>query len=71
MRSSFRSFLIVTTILVFGGACAAHADLITLSISEPASGTLGGQAFTNQPVTFIGSFTTEQFAACRVPFSFE
>jgi PEP-CTERM motif len=70
MRSSIRSLLLVLTFVVAGNGSAC-ADLITLSISEQGTGTLGGQAFTNQPVTFIGSFTTEQLAACSVPYSFE
>jgi PEP-CTERM motif len=70
MRSPVRVILLVTG-LILANSFFAHADLITLSISEQASGTLGGQAFTNQPVTFTGSFTTEQLAACSVPYSFE
>ena len=49
--------------VILANSFFAHADLITLSISEQGSGTLGSQAFTNQPVTFTGSFTTEQLAA--------
>jgi hypothetical protein len=70
MRSSFHSLLLVLGFVV-AGPVSAHADLITLSISEPGSGTLGAQAFTNQPVTFTGSFTTEQLAACSVPYIYE
>jgi hypothetical protein len=70
MRSPIRVILLVTG-LILASSFFAHADLITLSISEQASGTLGAQAFTNQPVTFIGSFTTEQLAACSVPYSYE
>ena len=66
-----RSPLRVILLFILASSFFAHADLITLSISEQASGTLGGYTFTNQSVTFIGSFTTEQFAACRVPFSYE
>jgi len=57
--------------VILANSFFAHADLITLSISEQGSGTLGSQAFTNQPVTFTGSFTTEQLAACSLPDAFE
>ena len=68
MRSSFRSLLFVLAFVVAGSA-SARADLITLSISEQATGTLGSQAFTNQLLTFSGSFTSEEFAACRADLS--
>jgi len=66
MRSPIRVILLVTG-LILASSFFAHADLITLSISEQGSGTLGVQAFTNQSVTFTGSFTTEQLAACSLP----
>ena len=50
---------------LFAASSAAHADTITLSISQFATGTLGNQPFANQLVTFTGSFTTEEFAACQ------
>jgi len=65
MRSSLHSFLLVLAFLA-AGPVSARADLITLSISEQGTGTLGGQAFTNQLVTFSGSFTTETLAACQI-----
>ena len=70
MRSPIRVILLVTG-LILASSFFAHADLITLSISEQGSGTLGVQAFTNQSVTFTGSFTTEQLAACSVPYIYE
>jgi PEP-CTERM motif len=70
MRSPVRVILLVTG-LILASSFFAHADLITLSISEQGSGTFGAQAFTNQPVTFTGSFTTEQLAACSLPDAFE
>ena len=66
MRSPIRVILLVTG-LILANSFFAHADLITLSISEQGSGTLGAQAFTNQSVTFTGSFTTEQLVACSLP----
>ena len=66
MRSPVRVILLVTG-LILASSFFAHADLITLSISEQGSGTLGAQAFTNQSVTFTGSFTTEQLVACSLP----
>jgi hypothetical protein len=51
------------------GPISARADLITLSISEQATGTLGGRAFTNQLITFSGSFTTQVLASCLADFT--
>jgi len=70
MRSTVRVVLLVAG-FILASSFFAHADLITLSISEQASGTLGDTTFTNQPLTFTGSFTTEQLAACSLPDSFE
>ena len=64
MRTSFRSVLFLAG-LVFAGSFVAHADLITLTVSQHATGTLGDQSFTNKLVTFTGSFTTEALAACQ------
>jgi hypothetical protein len=64
MRSSFNSLLLLLAFVV-AGPVSARADLITLSISEQATGTLGAQAFTNQLVTFSGSFTTQVLASCQ------
>jgi hypothetical protein len=64
MRSSFRPLLLLAGI-VLAGTPFTHADTINLSISELASGTLGTQSFTNQTVTFTGSFTSQLFAACQ------
>ena len=64
MRSSFSSLLLLFAFVV-AGSVSARADLITLSISERATGTLGGQAFTNQLLTFSGSFTTQMLASCQ------
>jgi PEP-CTERM motif len=64
MRSSFHSIVLVAGI-VFAGSFVAHADLITLTVSQHATGTLGDQSFTNELVTFTGSFTTEALAACQ------
>jgi PEP-CTERM motif len=63
MRSSFRSFLVLA-IAFLVGTTLAKADTVSLSISELASGTLGSQTFTNQIVTYTGSFTSQQFLAC-------
>jgi PEP-CTERM motif len=68
MRSSFRSLLLVLP-LVAAITVSARADLITLSISEQATGTLGSQAFTNQLLTFTESFTSEAFVACQADYS--
>jgi hypothetical protein len=68
MRSSFNSLLLLFAFVV-AGPVSARADLITLSISEQATGTLGGQAFTNQLVTFSGSFTTQVLASCQADFT--
>jgi PEP-CTERM motif len=70
MRSTVRVVLLVTG-FILASSFFAHADLITLSISEQASGTLGDTTFTNQLLTFTGSFTTEQLAACSLPDAFE
>ena len=64
MRSPFNSLLLLLAFVV-AGSVSARADLITLSISERATGTLGGQAFTNQLLTFSGSFTTQMLASCQ------
>jgi hypothetical protein len=64
MRTSFRSVLFLAG-LAFAGSFVAHADLITLTVSQHATGTLGDQSFTNKLVTFTGSFTTEALAACQ------
>ena len=66
MRSFFRSLLLVLACVV-GGSVSARADLITLSISEQGTGTFGGQAFTNQLLTFSASFPTTLLAspACQ------
>jgi hypothetical protein len=63
MRSSFRPLLFLA-LTVFAGAPLAHADTISLSITEQASGTLGSQSFTNQNVTFTATFASEQLLAC-------
>ena len=68
MRSPVRVILLVTG-LILASSFFAHADLITLSISEQGSGTLGAQAFTNQLVTFSGSFTTQVLASCQADFT--
>ena len=68
MRSSFNSLLLLLAFVV-AGPVSARADLITLSISELGTGTLGGQAFTNQLVTFSGSFTTQVLASCQADFT--
>ncbi|HMH14483.1 MAG TPA: hypothetical protein VK578_15390 [Edaphobacter sp.] len=66
MRSSFRSLLLVLACVV-AGSVSARADLITLSVSEQGTGTLGGQAFTNRLLTFSASFPTALLAspACQ------
>ncbi len=65
MRSSFRSLLLVLA-CVIAGSVPVRADLITLSISEEGTGTLGGQAFTNQLLTFSASFPITMLAsACQ------
>jgi len=69
MRSSFRSVLLLVG-LVLAASCFVHADTITISFSEYATGTVGAQSFTNQLVTYSGSFTTAQLAACQVDPSF-
>jgi hypothetical protein len=73
MLKPFRSAFIVA-FAFYAIPTLSHADTIALSITEVASGTiigvpLGGGAvtgttFTNEPLTFTGIFTTEQFAAC-------
>jgi hypothetical protein len=66
MRFSFRSLLFpaLTIFTFFAGASAAQADTITLSITEQATGTLGSQPFTNQNVTYTGTFSSQQLLAC-------
>jgi hypothetical protein len=66
MRSFFRSLLLVLAFVV-AGTVSARADLITLSVSEQGTGTFGGQAFTNQLLTFSASFPTTLLAspACQ------
>jgi hypothetical protein len=68
-RSSLRSILLLTCI-AYAGSSLAHADTITLSISEIASGTVGSQSFSNQLLTFTGSFTSAQLAACQISTTF-
>ncbi|MBB5337709.1 PEP-CTERM sorting domain-containing protein [Tunturiibacter gelidoferens] len=63
MRSSFRSFLVLASAFLLG-ANLAKADTISVSISELASGTLGSQSFTNELVTFTGTFASQQLLAC-------
>ena len=62
MRSSFRSLLLVLACVV-AGSVSVRADLITLSVSEQGTGTLGGQAFTNQLLTFSASFPAAMLAS--------
>jgi hypothetical protein len=69
MRSSLRSILLIACIAL-AGSHLARADIITLSISELASGTVGSQSFSNQLLTFTGSFTSAQLAACQVSTTF-
>jgi hypothetical protein len=69
MRSSFRSVLLLAGLLL-AASCFVHADTITISFSEYATGTVGSQSFTNQLLTYSGSFTTAQLAACQVDPSF-
>jgi PEP-CTERM motif len=64
MRSSIHSIVLVAGI-AFAGSSIAHADLITLTVSQVATGTLGDLPFSNERVTFTGSFTTEALAACQ------
>jgi hypothetical protein len=63
MRSSFRSFLVLASAFPLG-ANLAKADTISVSISELASGTLGSQSFTNELVTYTGTFASQQLLAC-------
>ena len=65
MRSSLCSVVLLTGLVT--GSSFAHADLITLSISQSATGTVGGQSFTNKLLTYSASFTTADLAACLVP----
>jgi|ERR1700761_3735769 len=71
MRLSFRPLLFpaLTLFLSFAGVSVVRADTISLSITELASGTLGSQSFANQAVTYTGSFTSQQLAACLDPAS--
>lgn len=64
MRTSFRSASFLAG-LIFAGSFVAHADLITFTASQEATGTLGSQSFTNKLVTISASLTTEDLAACQ------
>ncbi|WP_158794634.1 PEP-CTERM sorting domain-containing protein [Granulicella sp. L60] len=68
MRPSLRLALYLALISLFGSSLV-FADVITLSISQVATGTLGSQSFTNQLVTVTGTFTTEEFVACQSEYS--
>lgn len=54
--------LALVALLLF--ALSARADLITLSISQPLTGTLDAVPFTSKLVTYRAMFTTDQLAAC-------
>ena len=58
-----RSSLLLVLAGVVAGSVSARADLITLSVSEQGTGTLGGQAFTDQLLTFSASFPTALLAS--------
>jgi hypothetical protein len=66
MRLSFRPVLspALTLFTVFAGTSVARADTISLSITQEASGTIGSQSFTNQNVTFTGTFSSQQLLSC-------
>jgi hypothetical protein len=69
MRLSFRPvrplvFLALTLFTAFAGSSVAQADTISLSITQEASGTVGNQSFTNQDVTFTGTFSSQQLLSC-------
>lgn len=66
MRLSFRSLLFPALIVFisFAGTSVARADTISLSITQQASGTIGNQSFTNQNVTYTGTFSSEQLLSC-------
>ena len=68
MRPSFR-FLLPSALVVFSVMAStplALADTVSLSITELASGTLGSQPFTNQDVTFTGTFSSKQLLNCSI-----
>src|SRR6202012_3083430 len=66
MRLSFRPlvFPALTLFISFAGSLVARADTISLSITQEASGTIGNQSFTNQNVTFTGTFSSQQLLSC-------
>jgi hypothetical protein len=66
MRLSFRPlvFPALTLFTVFAGSSVTRADTISLSITQQASGTIGNESFTNQNVTFTGTFSSQQLLSC-------
>jgi PEP-CTERM motif len=66
MRLSSRPLLFpaLTLFTIFAGASGVRADTISLSITQEASGTIGNQSFTNQNVTFTGTFSSQQLLSC-------
>jgi hypothetical protein len=66
MRLSLRPlvFPALTLFISFVGTSAALADTISLSITQEASGTIGNQSFTDQNVTYTGTFSSQQLLSC-------
>jgi len=66
MRRSFHPlvFPALTLFISFAGASVARADTISLSITQQASGTIGNESFTDQNVTFTGTFSSQQLLSC-------
>jgi hypothetical protein len=57
-------FPALTLFISFVGTSVARADTISLSITQEASGTIGNQSFTDQNVTYTGTFMSQQLLSC-------